>query len=93
VEDLAVPGATRIAALGRRRSSPGRTVLASLGICLALATPVSAAGPKPIGTLTLVDQPGLAGLAIVAYQWATKQTLVVGGGGTGGGKLVFDSFA
>lgn len=86
-----MPAATRITAIGRRRSSPRRAVLASLGVCLALATPVAAAGPKPIGTMTIADQPGLAGTAIVAYQWAAKLIAGAGGGGVGG-KLVFDPF-
>ena len=87
-----MPAATRTTTIGGRRSSPRRTVLASLGLCLALATPVSAAGPKAIGTMTLVDEPGLAGIAIVGYQWAARSTSAAGGSGNTVGKIVFDAF-
>jgi type VI secretion system secreted protein Hcp len=73
---------------GVRRASAGAALLV---LALVLATPVSAAGPKVVGTMTLVGQPGLAGIAIVAYQWSARQT-AVGGGGGGAGKLVFDPF-
>lgn len=59
---------------------------------LAEAGAVRAAGPKVIGTLTLVGRPGLEAVPIVAFAWSTHTTVLAGGGGAGTGKLAFDDF-
>ena len=59
---------------------------------LATGRPAIAAGPKAIGTVTVVGDAALGGLPIVAYQWAATVTPQAGGGGLGGGKVGFDPF-
>jgi type VI protein secretion system component Hcp len=92
VEHLGVPAASRLIALRARRWSASAALLGALGMGLMPATVASAGGPKPVGTMTLVEPPDLAGIAIVAYRWSVTQAAAAGGGGSGAGKAAFAPF-
>jgi type VI protein secretion system component Hcp len=72
-----------------RRFRPSFVALAAVVL---LAGPAAAAGPKPIGTITVVGNAALTGVPIVAYQWAATVTPEAGGGGLGSGKVGFEPF-
>jgi type VI protein secretion system component Hcp len=80
----------------RRRYKGDSTVrvLASLLTLLALAAAPTAraAGPRPVGTMTIPDHSDLQNLPVFAVQWTARNTLTIGGGGAGIGKVVFDAF-
>ena len=59
-------------------------------LALAAAGTAHAAGPKVIGTMSLLDHADLQNLPVLAVQWAARNTAVVGGGGAG--KISFDPF-
>ncbi len=68
-------------------------LIVAIGLATLLgAARVDAAPPKPIGTITFTDLPGLAGLSIVGITWAARNAPAVGGAGGGVAKTTFDPF-